>query len=218
MDAVESSSESMFTFTLGSTCSVAAQVTSTLHAANILFSLATNYFELSTKVTMSAREDIAASAPVWVADRHEDDWTATVGSEPGVMTECCTDGVTILSKMNPGKLQMPIGVRACSLRFAGLGLTTIPQTRVICIKTQHLNNLHIAMQHSTWITADKVGEKINRVYEDHSPEAGEKVLFIFSINRQRAFCALAEMNGPWVQGESRLSGWQEVAGSFNIVG
>lgn len=95
---------------------------------------------------------------------------------------------------------------------------SISQTRVICIKTQHLNNVHIAMQRGTWVTGDKVGEKINHVYEEHNQEAGEKVLFIFSINRQRAFCALAEMNGPWVKGDNYLPGWQEAAGSFNIVG
>lgn len=92
------------------------------------------------------------------------------------------------------------------------------QTRVICIKTQHLDNVHIAMQRGTWITGDKVGQKINEVYKEHNPEAGEKVLFIFSINRQRSFCALAQMNGPWVKAENTLPGWQEAAGNFNVVG
>lgn len=74
------------------------------------------------------------------------------------------------------------------------------------------------MQNGMWIAGDKVGAKINRVFEEHNPEAGEKVLFIFSINRQRAFCALAEMTGPWKQQDHHVPGWQEAAGSFNIVG
>lgn len=73
------------------------------------------------------------------------------------------------------------------------------------------------MQSSEWITPDKVGEKINQVYHDHDPENGEKVLFIFSINRQRSFCALAEMDGPWVKNDtldlSSLEG-----SSFDVVG
>ena len=73
------------------------------------------------------------------------------------------------------------------------------------------------MQSGEWVTPDKVGEKINQVYYAHDPQNGEKVLFIFSINRQRAFCALAEMDGPWVRNDNFDLSLQE-GSSFDVVG
>lgn len=92
------------------------------------------------------------------------------------------------------------------------------QSRVVCIKTHHLANLHIAVQRGVWLTGDKVGEKINRVFAEHDGEGGAKVFFIFSINKQRAFCALAKMDGPWVKANNPLPGWEEASGSFTTVG
>ena len=85
--------------------------------------LATNLSESSTKVTMATSEAVVLSVPVWVAERHEDDWTATVGSEQAVIEDCCADGAAILSRMNPESLQMPVGVRSCSLLVVSMSLT-----------------------------------------------------------------------------------------------
>jgi len=68
-----------------------------------------------------------------------------------------------------------------------------------------------------WVTSDRVGEKINQVYEEHDATK-DKVLLLFSVNRQRAYCALAEMDGPWEKSDTPFAGWHEKQGNFDIVG
>lgn len=87
----------------------------------------------------------------------------------------------------------------------------------MCIKTAHLVNIHQAMTSGIWTLQETVGKKINTLFDENDAAAGEKVLFIFSINKQRSFCALAEMTGPWKLTEGR-SGWQEQGGNFSVAG
>lgn len=50
------------------------------------------------------------SAPVWVVEHHQDDWDATVSSNPAVIMDTCQNGNKILSPLNPDRFQMPFGV------------------------------------------------------------------------------------------------------------
>lgn len=47
---------------------------------------------------------------MWYLARAEDDWTATAGSNPAVIEECCEDAESMLRSVNPRQYKMPAGV------------------------------------------------------------------------------------------------------------
>lgn len=94
-----------------STCSVTAYVTSGASELTPRSLLATIFLDTTTMEKMSTTKLAVLGAPMWVAKRSADDWTATVGSDQAVIEDCCTDGAAILSKMNPETYHMPLGVR-----------------------------------------------------------------------------------------------------------
>lgn len=165
---------------------------------------------------MSTNAMTTTSTPVWRVEHHPDEWEAVNNFNAVHIEEACTDGLKILREVNPEEYQMstevsnPLSRRSCHI-------TDRTQTRVVCIKTQFVENMQIGIKNNLWCTSDKVGEKISLVWREHDPSR-EKVLLLFSIAKQRAYCALGEMTGPWEQTPSAPSGWIEKQGSFEILG
>lgn len=86
------------------------------------------------------------------------------------------------------------------------------------MKTNHLNNLYVAMKEGIWVFEETIGEKINQLFTDEDRPEDAKVLFMFSINKQKSFCALAEVTSPWTKCESQPGPWQEERDSYKTVG
>lgn len=79
-------------------------------------------------------------------------------------------------------------------------------TRVVNIKTDHIENMHIAIRRGLWSTLDKVSRRIMVVWNARKyPQ--EKVLFLFAINGSKNYCGLAEMSGSY-DPDSPVNGWQ----------
>nr|POE74647.1 hypothetical protein CFP56_37178 [Quercus suber] len=127
-------------------------------------------------------------APVYRQDNHPQGWKRVV-SVPGARIEEAFEGAhEIVRSLNPEYFLMPHG------------------TRVVNIKTDHIENMHIAIQRGVWSTLDKVSRRIMVVWNArHSPE--EKVLLLFAVNGSKSYCGLAEMSGSY-DPEDSVDGWQ----------
>lgn len=75
------------------------------------------------------------------------------------------------------------------------------------IKTDFPDNMFFAVKNKLWSTLKNCSEKIMVVW-DARKDAGEKVLFLFSINGTKSYCALAEMSGPWNPND-HVDGWKD---------
>lgn len=79
-------------------------------------------------------------------------------------------------------------------------------TRVVNMKTDHVQNVHLAIQHRAWSTLDKVSRRIMAVW-DSRMSSKEKVLFLFAVNGSKNYCGLAEMAGPY-DPDASIKGWR----------
>lgn len=86
----------------------------------------------------------------------------------------------------------------------------VSQDRVVCIKTNFVSNIHVSVKSCLWAESEKVGLRINRIWEARQKETDDDAILIFSINNQKSFCGLGKMRGPWKKGLVP-AGWQTAA-------
>lgn len=75
------------------------------------------------------------------------------------------------------------------------------------MKTDFVENIQWSVQKSEWVTMDKVGERVMRLWLERD-DTGGKVLLLFSVNGQKSYCGMAEMMGAWTKGGNH-EGWKD---------
>ena len=87
----------------------------------------------------------------------------------------------------------------------------------MCIKTDFVSNVQAAVQKNRWVTMEKVGNRIMRLWEARKSPT-DKVFFLFSVNGYKSYCGLAEMSGPFVVGGANLEDFEGVSDGSNNYG
>ncbi|KAI5361914.1 Putative YTH domain containing protein [Septoria linicola] len=144
-----------------------------------------------------------AHGDVWTERQHARCLRRALKDPNAEWEETYKGALTVLAAVNPEHFSMPAN------------------SRVINIKTEHLDNLITSIRLGKYSVMAKISERIMSVWNERV-DASEKVLFLFSVNGSKKFSGLAEVSGPW-DPNSFIEGWAEnsethgSSGSFPVT-
>ena len=156
----------------------------------------------------SEERDQRMQAPMIAEEPHPQNFIRTLMDGNIPFSTAFEGADTVCTAINPSHYAMEYGVRPnTSVRMCFTTLANHRQSRVICIKTDFVENIHWAIKHGRWVVMDRVAARIMQLYEARAGKK-DKLLLIFSVNGQKSYCGLAEMSGPWIDDEGKTEGFK----------
>lgn len=133
--------------------------------------------------------DAGRKAPMIAEEPHPRNFGRLQMDESVPMVDAFPGAFEVCSSINPSHYSMPYG------------------SRVVCIKTDFVENIHWSVQTGTWAVMDKVAGRIMQLWDARVGKE-DKVLLVYSINGQKSYCGLAEMAGPWKPSEDNFESFK----------